>query len=132
MLGGRGLGRLLHRSPQFGSDVCRKQGGASLPFHRPARVGGSAKCDYWPVQATPEHMYSESTSSVPHIKGGGHCSTGEGGCKEEGGGRQDGEVDERGEEGSVDGNAERTRVGEKREVPWVLVEDGIGSDGIFD
>ena len=77
-------------------------------------------------------MYSESTSPVPHIEGGGHCFTGKGGSTEEGGGRQDGEVDERGEEGSVDGNAERTGVGEKREVPWVLVEDGIGSDGIFD
>ena len=32
----------------------------------------------------------------------------------------------------MDGDAERTSVGEKRAVPWVLVEDGIGSDGIFD
>ena len=97
-----------------------------MPFNREARVRGAAECDYWPVQATPELMYCESPGPVPYLKGGGNCTTGEGGGTEKGGGREDGEGDERGEEGSVDGVAEGTRLGKKRAMSWILVEDGYG------
>ena len=71
-------------------------------------------------------MYCESPGPVPYLKGGCNCTTGEGGGTEKGGGREDGEGDEGGEEGSVDGIAEGTRLGKKRAMSWILVEDGYG------
>ena len=63
---------------------------------------------------------------MPYLKGGCNCSTGKRGGTEKRGGREDGEVDEGGEEGSVDGIAEGTRLGKKRAMSWILVEDGYG------
>ena len=61
---------------------------------------------------------------MPVIKGGGHCAAGKRGSAEEGGGRQDGEADERGAEGPVDGVAAGTWLGEEGKVPRFLVEGG--------
>ena len=63
---------------------------------------------------------------MSYLQDWGDCSSGEGCCQKERGGGEDGEGDEGGEEGSVDGIAEGTRLGKKRAMSWILVEDGIG------
>ena len=61
---------------------------------------------------------------MPVVESGGHCAAGEGGSLEEGGGRQDGEGDERGAKGPVDGVASGTWLGKEGKMPRVLVEGG--------
>ena len=56
------------------------------------------------------------------LSGGSDLSGGEAGSSEEGGDRTDGEADEGGEGGSVDGKPQGARVGKKGSLPHV----GIG------
>ena len=63
------------------------------------------------------------------FKGGSNCTSSEGSCSEEGGGRQDGEGSQRRPQSAVDGVPERTRMGKEGEMPWVVVDNGF-SDGI--
>ena len=95
-----------------------------MQIYRQAGVRGAAECNHWSVQATSQLLHSESTGTVPVVEGGGHCTAGEGGSPEEGGGRQDGEADERGAEGPVDGVAAGTWLGEEGKVPRFLGEGG--------
>ena len=63
-------------------------------------------------------MHCESSSPMPDLKGGGYLATGKGGSKEKGGVRTGGEGAEGGEEGTVDGDSERARMGKERQMPY--------------
>ena len=91
-----------------------------MPINWTARDGGAAQCDCEPVQETVELMHRESSSPMPDLKGGGHLATGKGGSKEKGGVRKGGEGAEGGEEGTVDGDSARTRMGKERQMPYGL------------
>ena len=67
-------------------------------------------------------MYCESSGPVPHIKGGSHIAPSKGGCKEEGGVRTGGKGAEGGENGTVDGNGKRARLGEEGQMSHGMME----------
>ena len=106
VLGGGGrVGRLLQRSPQFDSDMYRKQG-----------AGRSVERDCQSVSAAAEHLHCESSGSMPAVQGWRHLTTGKVGSSEARGGREDGEAAEGGSSGPVDGKPQRGRMGEGGEI----------------
>ena len=58
---------------------------------------------------------------MPHLKGGGDLTTGEGGGQEARRGREDGEGAEGGQESSLDGKPEGARLGAAGSMPHAVV-----------
>ena len=65
-------------------------------------------------------MHSESSSPVPHFKGGRHISPGEGGGQAAGGVWKSREGAEGGADSTMDGDFERSRLGKERQMPYGL------------
>ena len=116
MLGGRSMGRLLQRLAQPDSDLCREQGGASLPVDRKARAGGSDERDCQPIQEAAEHLHCASSGSMLAVPGWRHLPAGKGGGSKARSGWEDGEAAEGGPSGSVDGQPQRARMGKAGEM----------------
>ena len=84
------------------------------------RARGAAQCDSQPVSEIVELMHSESSSPVPHFKGGCHISPGEGGGQAAGGVWKSREGAEGGADSTMDGDFERSRLGKERQMPYGL------------
>ena len=82
---------------------------------------GAVERHYQPVQEALEHHDGESASPVPHLKGGGDLTTGEGGGQEARRGGEDGEGAEGGQKSSLDGKPERSRLGAAGSLPHAAV-----------
>ena len=89
-----------------------------MPVDRTTRAGGAAGDDYRAVQEADQLMHCQGSGAVSHIKGRGDLTRGEGGGKEEGGGRKAGEGAEGGKKSSMDGKRAGAGVGKEGQMPY--------------
>ena len=112
---------MFDRSSLVGSEMRREPGCPPLQINGQARDGGAAQCDSQPVSEVAELLHSESSGPVPHFKGGGHISPGEGCGQATRGFGKSREGAEGGADCTMDGNVERSRLGKERQMPYGCV-----------
>ena len=92
-----------------------------MQVYWPIRAGGTVERDSEPVQEITELLHGASSSSMFALKSRSDLATGTGGREEAGGGRTGGAGAEGGADGPVDGDSERTRMGEERQMPYGVI-----------
>ena len=121
------MGRLLDPSQRVDCDLCREQGGTSVPVDRKTRVGGAAGDNHWPVSEADKLLHRQSAGAVLDLEGRSYLTGGEGGGSEEGGGGKAGQGAEGGAQSAVDGKCARAGLGKKGQMPHydLVLDDDI-------